>query len=56
MKYNLYYRNSLINSVSLSESQLKYVMSQRYVHKQMGDGTTMKIPVKDIRCVRCVSV
>ena len=56
-RYNIYYKNNRINNRPLSENDLKEgVLSNQYIYKKTQMNTNIKIPVKDIKIVKCIIV
>ena len=56
-RYNIYYKNNRINNRPLSENDLKEdILSNQYIYKKTQMNTNIKIPVRDIKIVKCIIV
>ena len=56
-RYNIYYKNNRINNRPLSENDIKeHVLSHQYIYKKTHMNTNIKIPVEDIKIVKCIIV
>lgn len=55
MKYNLYYNSQKINNVPIDDDTLQSLKKYKYVYKKTSTGN-IKIPVKDIKVIRCILI
>lgn len=56
-RYNIYYQNNRINNRPLSIIDInENILSNQYIYKKTLMNTNIKIPVKDIKIVKCIIV
>lgn len=54
--YNIYFKNERINKKPLAYSEIRNILSYNTIYKKVNDKSTIEIPTRRIRVVRCITI
>lgn len=54
--YNLYYKNEKINSKPLKDNDIEELKKQNFIYKKIDKYNSLKLPLQDIKIIKCTLI